>query len=117
MHTKPTPPKPDDLSTHVLSGWFGGVWVIFLAVIVTKFWWVRNIALVCWVYGREAYFHGGIRVLPGKPTRFSTGEPVPQLPDIVTGFSYFIVVALGLSLLLIFGLRAYERYQKKRKTT
>lgn len=114
MSAKPKANKNADLSTRVLSGWFGPVWIIFLAVIVTRFWWVRNMALVFWVYGRNAYLHGRIRVLPGKPTRFSNGELAPEFPDMVTGFSYFIVVAFGLSALLVLGLRLYERYRKRR---
>ena len=55
-----------------------------------------------------------VDVLAGKPTRFSNGESAPQFPDMVTGFSYFIVVAFGLSALLVLGLRVYERYQKRR---
>jgi len=106
--------EKQDLSTRVLSGWFGAVWILFLAVVVTQFWWIRNTALVWWVKGREAYFRDGVRVLPGKPTRFSTGELVPQFPDMVTGFAYFIILTLGLSAVLIVGLRVYERYHQKR---
>lgn len=69
--------------------------------------------LVWWVYGKDAYFHDGIRVMPGKPIKFSTGELVPQFPDMVTGFAFFFVVVLGLSLLVIFGLRLYERFRKR----
>ena len=110
-------PQVKDLPTRVLSGWFGAVWILFLVVIVSRFWWVRNAALVWWVYGRDAYFQGGVRVLPGKPTRFSTGELAPQLPDAVTGFSYFMVVVFGLTALLIAGLRVYERYRKKQRAS
>jgi hypothetical protein len=35
-------------------------------------WWIRDALLVWWVYGRDAYFRDGVRVLPDKPTRFST---------------------------------------------
>jgi hypothetical protein len=108
-----TSPQKQDLSTRLLSGWFGIVWILFLAVVVTRFWWIRNAALVWWVRGRDAYFQDGVRVLPGKPTRFSTGELAPQFPDMVTGFAYFIIVTLGLSALLIFGLRVYERYHRR----
>src|SRR6266567_4933145 len=97
-----------DLATRVFNNsWFGIIWVVFLGVLVTRLWWVRDALLVWWVYGRDAYFHGGVRVLPGKPIRFSTGELVPQFPDIVTSFSFFIVVVFGLSLLVIFGLGLY----------
>src|SRR4051794_24841010 len=85
--------------------WFALAWVVFLAVIVTRFWRVRDALLVWWVYGRDAYYRDGIRVLPGKPVRFTTGELAPQWPDIVTGFGFFVIVAFGLTLLLILTLR------------
>jgi len=73
-------------------------------------WPIRNTVLVCWVYGTEAYFRDGIRVLPGKPIRFSNGALAPQLPDIVTGFGIFLITTLGLSVALFFALRLYERH-------
>ena len=100
----------DDLATRALNNrWFAIAWVVFLAVVVTSLWWVRDAALVWLVYGRDAYFHRGVRLLPGKPIRFSTGELAPRWADMVTGFGFFAVVVFGLSLLLIFGLRFYVR--------
>ena len=88
-------------------------WVIFLAVMVrTVAWPLRNIALVVWVNGWDAYSQAGLRVLPGKPTKFSNGEVVPTFPDLVTGFTAFFATALGLTFLLILGLRLYERSRK-----
>ena len=52
-------------------------------------WPLRDVALVYWLRGRAAYQEQGVRILKGKPTRFSTGELVPDLPDIVTGASAF----------------------------
>jgi hypothetical protein len=90
-------------------------WIGFLTVILLFVSWpLRNIALVCWVYGSQAYFRGGIRVLPGKPIRFSSGAEVPTLPDLVTGFGAFIITVFGLTMLLIFLLRVYERHFSKR---
>ncbi len=101
--------RSNDLASRTFSKpLFALAWVVFHAILVTKFWWVSNVALVWWVYGREAYAHG-MRVLPGKPTRFSNGQPAPALPDIVTGLAFFILVTFGLSLLLMLCLRAYER--------
>jgi hypothetical protein len=71
--------------------------------------------LVAWVYGWHGYFHDGIRVLRGKPIMFSTGQPAPMLPDLVTGFGYFLMVTGGLTALLVLGLRAYEWWQKRRQ--
>jgi len=106
--------QSEDLATRVFNNsWFGICWVVFLGILVTKLWWVRNMFLVWWVYGRDAYFRDGVRVLPGKPIRFSTGELAPQWPDIVTGFGFFLVVVFGVSLLVIFGLRLYERFRKR----
>ncbi|NOS70100.1 MAG: hypothetical protein HOP33_09240 [Verrucomicrobia bacterium] len=93
--------------------WVQLAWIIFLVVIIrTVAWPLRNIALVGWVYGWDAYSQDGLRVLPGKPTKFSNGELVPTFPDLVTGFTAFFATALGLTFLLIFGLRLYERSRK-----
>jgi hypothetical protein len=55
--------------------------------------------LVYWVKGKVAYETLGIRVLPGKPTKFSSGDVVPEFPDIVTGFSAWILACIiGLTL-------------------
>lgn len=90
-------------------------WLGFLTVVLLFVSWpLRNFALVCWVYGSQAYFHDGVRVLPGKPIRFSTGVEAPILPDLVTGFGAFIITVFGLTLLLIFGLRFYERHFSRR---
>jgi hypothetical protein len=76
---------------------------------VIRLWWIRDFALVCWVYGADAYYRRGIRVLPGKPIRFSTGELAPVLADMVTGFGFFFVTVLGLSLVLVLVLRTVDR--------
>jgi hypothetical protein len=62
-----------------------------------------------WVYGREGYLNQGIRVLPGKPIRFSDGVLVPQELDILTGFGMFCLTTFGLSLALYHALRLYDR--------
>jgi hypothetical protein len=49
-------------------------------------------------------------IMPGKPVRFSNGLEVPALPDMVTGFGAFIITFFGLTILLILGLRYYERH-------
>lgn len=111
MSTDPAP-KSKDLATRVFNNpGFGLAWVVFLAVVVSRFWWIRDMFLVSWVYGHDAYFRDGVRVLPGKPIRFSTGELVPLWPDMVTGGSFFFVTAFGLSILLILGLRLYEHFR------
>ena len=96
--------------TAFVLPWFGFLTVVLLFVS----WPLRNFALVCWVYGSQAYFHDGVRVLPGKPTRFSTGAEAPTLPDLVTGFGAFAITFFGLTVLLIFALRFYERHFKQR---
>jgi hypothetical protein len=106
--------RSNDLASRVFNKpLFALPWVVFLMIVVVKFWWVRDAALVCWAYGREAYVHGGIRVLPGKPTRFSNGQIAQDLPDLMTGFAYFFTVVFGLSLLLIWCLRGYERLRRR----
>ncbi len=65
-------------------------WVAFLGAFVTFVSWpIRNFLLVCWVYGSQAYFRGGVRVLKGKPIRISNGELAPTFPDLVISFGFF----------------------------
>lgn len=91
------------------------LWILVLGLILRfVIWPIRDIALVCWVYGRQAYFHGGIHVLHGKPTRFSDGALCPDFPDIVTGLGAFAVTYVGLTTLLILGLRIFDRYFRQR---
>lgn len=79
-------------------------------------WPIHDVLLVCWVYGRDAYFQRGMRVLPGKPIRFSDGILAPQLADMVTGLGLFFASTLGLSLALFLALRFYERHFGKAPT-
>jgi hypothetical protein len=92
--------------------WFQIAWVAVLTFAVLRLWWVRDALLVFWVYGRDAYLRQGVRVLPGKPIRFSTGELAPHVADMVTGFGFFLTVVLGLTLLLILVLRLAGRRVK-----
>jgi hypothetical protein len=94
---------------------FQAGWALLLLIVLSVVSWpIRNALLVWWVYGRDAYLQKGIRVLPGKPIRFSDGTLTPLVPDLVTGFGMFFLTTLGLSLLLIACLRAYERYFSRR---
>jgi hypothetical protein len=86
--------------------WFA----VFFAVLLLVSWPIRNFALVCWVCGSQAFFHDGVRVLAGKPTRFSTGVLAPTVPDIVTGIGAFFITFLCLKILTIVALRFYERH-------
>ena len=107
--------KPKDLAGRLFENFYFVIsWMAFLALMI-KFvsWPIRDMLLVCWVYGKDAYFRDGIRVVSSKPTVFSTGAAAPQLPNLVTGFGVFFVTVFGLSLLLIFVLRFYERCFKK----
>ena len=99
-----------DLATRVFNNFYFDIaWLLFLAAAVRVVWPVRNALLVLWVYGRDAYFREGIRVVKNKPTTFSNGASSPELPDIITGFGVFLLTVFGLSLLLIYALRGYER--------
>jgi len=80
------PERKQETAAKQFSAWFQVFWALSSVVLIKCFWWVRDMTLVIWVLGREAYFRDGVRVLPGKPVRFSTGELAPQLPDMVTGF-------------------------------
>ena len=86
-------------------GWF----VLLTVVVVFVSWPIRNFLLVCWVYGKDGYFRKGIRVLPGKPTRFSNGELAPDLPDFVTGFGAAFVTVGTLTALLVCVVRLLAR--------
>jgi len=86
-------------------------WVVLLVVFFMYVGWpLRNFFLVCWVYGSDAYFQQGIRVLKGKPVRFSNGELAPAIPDMVTGFGTFFITVLGPTLLLVALARFYQRH-------
>jgi hypothetical protein len=85
---------------------------ILFAVIVFVAWPLRNMVLVLWTYGSRAYFEEGVRVLPGKPYKFSTGVEVSLLQDLVTGFAAFLIPAVGLTALLILWLQMYERHSR-----
>ncbi len=102
--------KPTDLASQVFNHpHFVPAWIFFLLLLLIFVSFpIQRILLVLWVYGREGYFHQGIRVLPGKPVRFSDGILVPQEIDIVTGFGMFAVTVFGLSFALYFALRLYE---------
>lgn len=104
--------KPADLASRVFNHpHFVPAWIFFLLLLLIFVSFpIQRILLVLWVYGREGYSHQGIRVLPGKPVRFSDGILVPQEIDIVTGFGMFAVTVFGLSFALFFALRLYERW-------
>jgi hypothetical protein len=89
------------------------LWIVFIGIFI-KFvsWPIRNAALVCWVYGNQAYFDKGIRVLKAKPIRFSNGELAPTFPVLATTFAAVFITVLGLTILLLLVVQLYER--KKR---
>ena len=92
-------------------------WVLFLFLtLIFVSWPIRNALLVCWVYGSHAYFHQNIRVLPGKPIRFSDGSPAPQFADLVTGFGMFFLTVAGLSVVLLYVLRLYDTHFGRPRT-
>ena len=105
------------LATRILNhSYLGVLWFgLVLAVLVFVGWPIRNAALVCWVYGTDAYFNQGIRVVPGKPTRFSNGDIAPSFPDFITGFAaFFVTVAFMIAAFELF-LRIYSRLIKKQR--
>ena len=108
--------KPKDLAARALSNTkFQLAWILWLGVIITYVGVpIQRFLIILWVRGSDAYFHHGIRILPGKPVRFSDGGLVPDLPDFVTGVIVFILgIMLGLSLLMVYMLRFYERHFQK----
>jgi hypothetical protein len=110
MHQTQQEQKKNDLATRVFNNFYFDIgWVLFLAFVVREVWPLRDMWLVLWVYGRDGYFKQGIRVVSSKPTIFSNGVRSPDFPNMVTGFVVFSTVAFGLSLLLIYALRLYQR--------
>jgi hypothetical protein len=107
---------PKDLATRVFENsafqiaWAISIGCVFVFVGLP----FQRFLVVLWVKGSDAYFHHGIRVLRGKPAKFSDGELLPQLPDAVTGFAVFLAIAFGLSALMCFALRFYEKHFQKR---
>ena len=110
------PPKPQDLARRVFENlYFAVSWAVFLgAVFIYVGLPFQRALVVLWVRGSDAYFHQGIRVLRGKPAKFSDGSLVPSIPDALTGLTVFMLTAVGLSLLLVFVLRFYERHFQRR---
>ncbi len=110
--------KGPDLAYRVFHNRpFQTIWALFLFLIaIPASWPIRDALLVIWVRGSEAYFHRGIRVLPGKPIRFSDGGLAPMLPDMVTGFGVFFIATLGLSLGVVALLRASDRLFRRQQS-
>ena len=93
---------------------FRSFFVIILICLFTYFvtFPFRNICIVYWVYGKTAYVHDGIRVLRSKPIKFSNGELVPLIPDVVTAISAFIA-AIALALLVDYIAHIIIRFYNK----
>ena len=109
--------RPDLAKRVFAKRGFAVAWVVFLAAVFgTVGARVANAWLVCWVRGTDAYLHQGIRVVHGRPLKFSDGVPVPSGPEAVTGLVIFLVVFFGLSFLLQFVLRLYDRHCRKPNT-
>jgi len=104
--------QPKDLASRVFANKaFELGWVIFLLVFLTFVSFPVQRGLLVWlVYGWQAYAEHRVYVIPRKPLRFSDGVLVPQHLDALTGLGMFLVTAFGLTLLLFFSLRIYERW-------
>jgi hypothetical protein len=87
-------------------------WFVFLTVAVKLIWPIRNMLLVFWVYGTDAYYNQGIRVIKNKPTTFSNGALCPDLPDFLTGMPIFLGTVLGLSILMYWLLQLFDRARR-----
>src|SRR6478672_5821620 len=64
MEVTREPKKQRDLATRIFAKpYFAISWVAFLgSMFLLVGWPMRNIVLVCWVYGPDGYFDRGIRV-------------------------------------------------------
>ena len=106
-------------SDHPKRGTFGEmipavVGLAVFAIVFMKLWWVRDAVLVCWVYGPGAYIHG-MRVASGNPQRFTDGQLVPALANVVSGFLFFVVFAICFVTLLVLGVVACEMFRRRRR--
>src|SRR5437867_1572659 len=105
--------KRPPLSERVFENSFVTLpWMLFLvALVVTVGMPFAKALVVCLVKGTDAYFRLGVRIPKGKhPLHFTDGSIVPELPYFLANFAVFIVIAGGLSLLLIRLIRLYERH-------
>jgi hypothetical protein len=93
---------------------FQVIWAVCMLALVLGFWWIRDMSLVLLVHGSAAYFHDGVRVLPGKPIRFTTGDLAPPWADLVTGFGFFFLTVFGATALLYLILLVYDRLRGSR---
>jgi len=100
---------PTDLAYRAFNNpKFVFAWILsLLLILIFVSFPIQRVILIFWVYGREGFNHG-IRVLPGKPIRFSDGVRVPRELDILTGFGVFWLTTFGLSLGLYLALRLYH---------
>jgi hypothetical protein len=105
--------KDDAKDSHVGERWRFAVIPIGVLLVHTAAWPLRDIALVYWVRGRAAY-DAGIRVLQGKPTRFSDGQIAPDLPDFITGLLTFVVAIFSAVVISWFFFRVYEKIYSRR---
>jgi hypothetical protein len=100
--------KDNTTDSHKNERWQYAAIPLGVLLLLTVAWPLRNIALVLWVRGSAAY-DTGLRVLRGKPTRFSDGQLVPDLPDLVTGFVAFAIAMSAAIAICWFIHRVYER--------
>jgi hypothetical protein len=112
-------PAPDSSEATLPDRVFGDTrfqvtWAVCVFTLAIGLWWVRDALLVLLVHGSAAYFQEGVRVLPGKPIRFSTGDLAPQWADLLTGFGFFFFTVFGVTALLYFILRVYDRFRSSR---
>ncbi|HTI98368.1 MAG TPA: hypothetical protein VL527_05645 [Dongiaceae bacterium] len=109
--------QPKDLATRVLSDTkWQLAWMLWLGLIITYVGVpIQRFLIVLWVRGSDAYYQQGIRALPGKPVKFSDGGLVTDLPGFMSGMIVFVFgIMIGLSLLLVFTLRFYDKHIQQR---
>ena len=89
-------------------------WLVLMGVAMTYIAFpIQRVLLVLWVRGYDAYVHQGIRVLKGKPARFSDGQLVPDFPDFVLAMAMFFIVGIGVTGLYLIFLNRFERRELK----
>jgi hypothetical protein len=111
-----TPTQKNEVSGHRSTGFLSSyfaAWALFLFVSLRfVFEPVQTFLLVCWTYGRDGYFHRGIRLMPIKPPRFTDGNLVPTYMDFLTGMATFILTTSALTALFILFARLWDKYLK-----
>jgi hypothetical protein len=89
-------PKPEK-NRYGRLGWFVPPIMLACAALGNV---IGDMILICGVYGRQAYFEQGLRIVKHKPFTLSTGVVLSQHLDEI-GWLIDVVLSLGLTILCV----------------